>query len=439
MMSYDFVSEESSAFNRTYLTKLNEFFSGTDMKKIKFIPILAEPAVYFQKISNEKDLAALNITPRGKLEATIDFVQLHDNTKLAVYPSGKSIYLQVIDSLARMNNRRFFRIAAVKSAELSLANYIAVKKRFRPKENSLILYVGKDYSKLIFLKGERLFHVGATLSVGKNSFNAHNVIVSKILLEMEHGALSNIENIVICGEDESKDLVSIISEAYPRAKVSLQKLESVEIESKDAFSSQSSFIVPLAVAEEYYSELERKFTGINLLPAYIKEEQKPFQFGWQGYLLIALTALAAFYFSGTIVSNISEIEAKDQEIVQLLKIEAQNKETVSRIKSYESRIQNVDQIQSTLNQLSSGTGILSSQLKKLSDFTNYRRNIWMSELNMDANKNVKLSGFTFSRRAVRELSDSYKGATLKSITFEPLRDTRSFRFSIDAGNVLGGK
>jgi hypothetical protein len=41
----------------------------------------------------------------------------------------------------------------------------------------------------------------------------------------------------------------------------------------------------------------------------------------------------------------------------------------------------------------------------------------MSEFNMDANKNMKLSGFTFSRRAVRELSDSYKGATLKSITF----------------------
>jgi hypothetical protein len=56
-------------------------------------------------------------------------VQLHDNTKLAVYPSGKSIYLQVIDSLARMNNRRFFKIPAVKSAEISLANYIAAKKK----------------------------------------------------------------------------------------------------------------------------------------------------------------------------------------------------------------------------------------------------------------------------------------------------------------------
>jgi len=130
--------------------------------------------------------------------------------------------------------------------------------------------------------------------------------------------------------------------------------------------------------------------------------------------------------------------AKDQEIKRLLRIEAQNKETVSKIKSYESRIANVDQIQATLNQLSSGTGILSNQLRKLSDFTNYRRNLWMNELSMDEMKNVKLGGFTFSRRAVRELSDSYKGATLKSIIFEPLRETRSFKFSIDAGNILGG-
>ena len=438
MYSYDFVSGDSTAFNSTYLQKLNDFFLGVDLKKLKFIPILAEPAVYFQKISSEKDLTSLNINPKGKVETTIDFVQLYDNTKLAVYPSGKSMYLQAIDSLARMNNRKFFKIPAVKSAEISLANYIARKKNFQEKENTLILYIGKEYSKLIFLRGEKLLHIGSTLSVGKNSFNAHNVIVSKILLEMEHGALSNIENMVICGEDESEELVSIIGEAYPRAKVIFQQLEGVDIEEIDSFSHQSSFIVPLAAAEEYFAEIDRKFSGINLLPNYIKDEQKPLNVGWQGYLLIALTILSIFFFVTSIISNIGEMSAKEQEITRLLRIESQNKEAVSKIKSYENRIANVDQIQATLNQISSGTGVLSNQLKKLSDFTNYRRNMWMSELSIDAAKNVKLGGYTFSRRAVRELSDSYRQSTLKSIIFEPLRETRSFKFSIEAGNILGG-
>ena len=134
---YNFVLEESTAFNRTFLNKLNEFFFGEDLSKIKFIPILSEPAIYFQKVNDEKDLASLNINAKGKIETTIDFVKLYDDSKLAVYPSGQSSYLQAIDSLARMNNRKFFKIPTVKSAEISLASYIMRKKRFEDKETSL--------------------------------------------------------------------------------------------------------------------------------------------------------------------------------------------------------------------------------------------------------------------------------------------------------------
>lgn len=436
---YNFVSEESSAFNKTFLAKLNEFFLGEDLSKYKFIPILSEPAIYFQKVNDEKDLASLNINAKGKIETTIDFVQLYDDHKLAVYPSGQSSYLQAIDSLARMNNRKFFKIPTVKSAEISLASYILRKNKLADKETTLVLYVGKEYSKIIFLTGNKLFHIGATLSVGKNSFNAHNVIVSKILLEMEHGGVNSLENIIICGEDESEDLLVTVSEAYPDAKVSFQEIESVEIQGVDSFSTESAFIIPAAVAEEYFAELDRKLEGINLLPNYIKEEQKVFQLGWQGYLMLALIVLSAAFFINKTFSNIVSSNEKDIEISKLLLMEAKNKATVEKIKSYENKIQNVDQVKSVLNQLSSGTGILSIQMKKLSGFSNQKRNMWMNQLVMDKQKNVKLGGFTFSRIVVKELSDSYNGAILQNILYEPLRDTRAFKFTIDAGNLMGGK
>ncbi|HSR18794.1 MAG TPA: hypothetical protein VLM39_11950 [Ignavibacteriaceae bacterium] len=436
--SYDFVAQESAVFNRNYLQKLGEFFMGEDLGKYRFIPILAEPAIYFQKVSGEKEFADLNINNNGRIETTIDFVTLHDNSKLAVFPSGKSNYLETIDSLARMNNRRFFKIPAVKSAEISLADYVARKRSFTDKETSLILYIGKEYSKLIFLKGNRLLHIGSTLSVGKNSFNAHNVIVSKILLELEHGAISNIDNIIICGEDASDDLISVINETYPHAAVLIQGLESVEIKNIDSFSTENSFIIPAAVAEEYFAELEKKLSGINLLPNYIKEEQKLIHLGWNGILFLLLTIISASFFSYKTFSNVAEFKSKDAEISKIQLVLAQNQATVNKIKSYENKIKNVDQTKVVLNQLSSGTGILSTQLRKLSNFTNYRRNIWMSGVNMDVNKNLKLSGFTLSRPMVKELSDSYNGSVLQNILYEPLRDMRSFKYSIDAGNLLGG-
>jgi hypothetical protein len=255
---------------------------------------------------------------------------------------------------------------------------------------------------------------------------------------MEHGSLSNINNIVICGEDNSEDIRSVISEAYPGAKVDIQEIESIEIENVDLFDSESSFIVPAAVAEEYFAELDKKLTGINLLPNYIKEEQKLIHLGWQGYLAAAMIILSASFFTYKTFSNTEALKDKDAEISRIQLIQAQNQETVNKIKSYESKIDNVDQTKAVLNQLSSGTGILSVQLRKLSNFTNQKRNLWISQVNIDAAKNLKLRGYTFSRSVVKELSDSYNSSLLQNIIYEPLRDTRSFKFSVDAGNLMGG-
>ena len=212
----------------------------------------------------------------------------------------------------------------------------------------------------------------------------------------------------------------------------------MEIEGVDSFSTESSFIVPAAVAEEYFAELDKKLEGINLLPGYIKEEQKVFQLGWQGYLMLGLIVLSAAFFINKTFSNIVSSKEKDTEISKLLLLEAQNKATVEKIKSYQNKIQNVDQTKNVLNQLSSGTGILSVQMKKLSGFANQKRNMWMNQLTMDKQKNVKLGGFTFSRIVVKDLSDSYNGAILQNILYEPLRETRAFKFSINAGNLMGG-
>jgi hypothetical protein len=434
---YDFVSEDA-IFSRTYLQKLNEFFINEDLSQIRFIPILAEPAVYFQKVHDDKELTSLKISNNGKIETTIGFVDLFDNSKLAVYSSGKSNYLQALDSLARLNNRKFLKIPSVKCAEISLSSYILRKKKFGEDDNSLIVYVGKEYSKLIFLKGNKLHHIGATVSVGKNSFNAHNVIASKILFEMENGLVSNIDNIIICGEDNSEELISVINEAYPLADIRIQNIESVEIRELDSFSTTSSFIIPAAVAQEYFDEKEKKYSGLNLLPNYVKEEQKVINLQWNGYLMIFLILLSAVFFITKIYSNNQELAAKNSEINKFNAVEEQNRGAVEKIKSYENKIANVGQTKAVLNQLSGGTGILSSQMKKIADFTSRDKIMWISSINMDEQKDLLVTGYTFSRRRVKDLADAYKGSVLENIIYDPLRETRAFKFKVDAGIIPVG-
>lgn len=434
-LNYDFSADESIGFTQTFLNNLNVFFAGEDLNKISFIPILCEPSIYFQKIHNEKELADLNINNNGKIDRTIDFITLQDDSKIAVYSSGKSSYLQALDSLARLNSKRLLKIVSVKSAEISLASYIAREYEFSNDDITLVLYVGKEYSKLLFIKGEKILHIGSKLSVGKNSFNPHNVIVSKILLEIEQGEYGNVNNILICGEDDSKDLKNVLKEAYPASVVHNVGIDTANIKNIDAFSIDSAFIVPFAVADEYFAEQDKQFKGLNLLPKYIIEEQKLFHFGWQGYLMMLLIFLSAFYFSFRIVSNKNEIRLKDNEINRLTLIQTRNSATVQKIRSYEAKINNVDRTKAILNNLSSGTGILSMTIKKLANFTGQRKNLWINQVTLDKDKNLKLTGFTLSRAPVKTLADSYNKSLLQNIVFNPLREFRVFSFSINAGKI----
>ena len=434
----DIISEEMSSFNRSYLQKLNEFFAGEDITKCKFIPILTEPAIYYQKIRDSKDLANLNITPNGKIDTTIDFVDLADGNKLAVYPSGQSNYLLAIDSLARMNNKKFLKIESVKCAEISLASCIAKRIQAKSDEISLVVYVGKEYSKIIFLKGNRLHHIGSTLPVGKNSFNAHRVLVSKILLEMEHASVNSVKRFIVTGEDESEDFKLKIKETFSDSVVSFFKIKEIEVGSLDSFSPIANFIVPIAVAEEYFDQIENNTKGINLLPSYIKDQQKPFHLAWHGYMLAVLSVLSFAFFAYTIFSNAILSDVMQKKIEELLIVQQQNKVLVEQIKSYENKIQNADRTRIVLDQLSSGTGILSEQMMKVSLFTLNKSNIWINHLSYKNQNDLKVEGFTVNRAEARKLSDSYKAATLNSVVFEPIREMRSYKFSIAAGQLIEG-
>ena len=439
IIGIDTISEEMSSFNRSYLQKLNEFFIGEDISKCKFIPILTEPAVYYQKIRDSKDLAHLNITPNGKIDTIIDFIDLADGSKLAIYPSGQSNYLVAIDSLARMNNKKFLKIESVKCAEISLASFITKRVKTKSDEISLAIYIGKEYSKIIFLKGIRLHHIGSTLPVGRNSFNSHRVLVSKILLEMEHAGVNTVRRFIITGEDESEDLNLKIKETFADSVVSFFQLKDVEVGSLDSFNPINNFIVPIAAAEEYFDQIENNTKGINLLPSYVKDQQKRFHLGWYGYLLIALSFFSLAYFSYTIYSNSILSRAMQKDINRLLIIQQQNKEVVETIKSYENKIQNVGQAKIVLDQLSAGAGILSMQMNKISDFTQKKENVWINQLSYKNQNNLKIEGYTLDRSEARKLSDSYKSALLESITFDPIRDTRYFKFSIAAASIIEGK
>ena len=208
------------------VAEIQKELSGLNLSQYSFIPALTEPAIYYhlyegsradkpaklkQDIINEI-LESKNISVE---KDSLDFTELSDKSLLSVFVVGEVATINLINSVAVSNGKKYYNVPTVKSSDISLAYYVAKKKKFFPDDHSLIVYIGKEYSKLIFLQGRKLKHIGTTLDIGLSNLHTYDVYFSKILLEMENGGIPSLDNIIVCGEDDSENLILSFYGTFP--------------------------------------------------------------------------------------------------------------------------------------------------------------------------------------------------------------------------------
>jgi len=249
---------------------------------------------------------------------------------------------------------------------------------------------------------------------------------------MENGGISSLDNIIVCGEDDSENLILSFYGTFPEANVSRIEFGDIDLGGltqgeKDKFSSYS---VPIAVATEYFDELENVHKGINLLPKYVKEDQKLFQFGWHGYAMLPVLFGAAFFITLYILGNQKEINQLDNQITEQTILMRQNQETLTKIADLETKISGFDQTQAILDSAAVGTGVWQEILKHVSNFAGSRKNIWLTKISYGDENIVTIEGYALSRSVLSEFAYSIESATLKSVNYEALREKNTYKFVV---------
>lgn len=434
--------ESDGSVNTSSISSITESLRGINLSKCDFVTALTEPSVYYHVFEGSKqprssklnaDIAQdiLNTKGIGVDKDTLGYVELADKSLLAAFIAGDVNCFKLINALANFNNKRNYKITSVKSCEISLAYYVAKRKKFFPDDYSLIVYIGKEYSKLIFLHGRKLKHIGATIDIGTLNLHTYDVYFSKILLEMENGGISSLDNIIVCGEDDSESLILSFYGTFPEANVSRLEFEDLDLtglkpEEKEIFSA---FSVPTAIAIEYFDELRQEYKGINLLPKYVKEDQKFFQFGWHGYLMLPILFLAALFITQQILNNQSTIKQLDKEITEQTILVKENQQILSQIAELEAKISGFDRTQAILDSVSVGAGIWTKVVTHIADFFGARKNIWLTKLSQDGS-NVVLEGYALSKNVLTDFAYSIDSAILKSVFYEALREKDTYKFMI---------
>jgi hypothetical protein len=419
---------------------------GYKLQNCNFIPILTEPTIYYHIVSKRttgssnssgtQEILANNGDLKEKKidRETYGKVEMSDGGTLTVYVRQDIPGLRMLNKLAQYNGygRGYYKVISIKSAEVSLVNYVAKKKKFFPDDFSLIVYIGKEYSKLVFMQGRKLKHIGSTLDIGTSNLHTYDVYFSKILLEMENGGIPTLDNIIVCGEDVSENLILSFYGTFPETNVSRIEFDEIDVGdlSDEQRSKISAFTLPIAVATEYYEEQAKEYVGLNLLPRYVKEGQKFFQFAWHGYALVPLLFAAVFFVTYQILVNRDSLKKLDKNIELQTELRNQNLQILSKIEEINVRISGFDQTQKILDSVAVGSEVWDKYLSQIAGFASTKKNYWVRSLMKDDIKTAKMEGHALDRNVLTELTANIDSAILKSIIYDPIRNKSAFRFAI---------
>lgn len=423
---------------------VNSELGGLKLHNCEFISVMTEPSLYYQ-FSNKKQTgggATQELLPGNTAEDkkskqpkngdSTAIVDLADGGKLKIHMRQDMNCISMINRLAKYNHKRFYKIISVKSAEVSLAHYAAKRKKFFPDDYSLVVYIGKEYSKLIFMHGRKIKHLGSTLDVGTTNLHTYDVYFSKILLEMENGGIPTLDNIIVCGEDVSENLILSFYGTFPETNVSRIDYDDLQLgELPDETRLKlSAFAVPIAAFFEHVEDLEKKQKGINLIPKYVLEDQKFFQFGWHALLALPLLFFTAFFLTQQILSNSREISRLDRDIAIQTELKNRNLELLSQIEALDIRISNFDQTQTILDTITVGTEIWGKLFGRISAVAQQRRNFWVRSFAVEQNTGLKLEGHSLNKFVLTDVTANLDSSLLKSINYDPIRDRDAYRYVI---------
>ncbi len=415
-----------------------------NLKNVSFVPITTDPSINFHVYEGEKladknkqlDLIVKDIEKSKGIfvsKDSIDFVELDENSFLCTFLESNVACVEMVNRLAGYHQKRYYKIETIKNAEIALANYVSRSTKFFPEDFTLVIHIGKETSKLIFLEGQKLKHIGTTLDIGTQNIHTYDVYFSKILLEMENGGIPRLDNVVLCGDDRSENLVLSFYGTFPEANVVELKYDLFDLTSLSQPQAEnvSSFAIPLAAAYEFYNEKGTDLNGINILPKYIQENQKFLQFGWHSYVMLGVLFVTTFLLTFLVLSNINEINTLDTEVKRLESLQKKNEELINQITPLTNRIANFDNTQSILDSATSDTEVWGNTFESIANFIERRRNFWVTHIETASSNEILIRGYSLSRSSLTEFAREHESSILNDVLYEPLREKNAFSYSVN--------
>jgi Tfp pilus assembly protein PilN len=399
-----------------------------------FCYAIAEPSIYYHTLEGDFGLKGNKLKLRvldelrnvravqPQLDA-IDFFRSAEKNLICVVREDGTTLLNTLQDIKSFLGNRIPKIALIESADVALLNIARANHGFAADEITTIIYVGVEFSRLIFMKGSDFFHFAPVLGEGFESPNIQNTVYSRLLLEQDNMGIARLDKILLAGESHRIAFDEFLHHQLP--DVDVQYLRTPYLDSsgvsQEVQEQIPEYAVPIATAWKVLDDDHPGFYQTNLLPEVIKEGQRTFKLAWHGYLLLGLVFVATLFFTREFAMKRQELNSKQQTLGQLQTRLAENEKLKAAIADQNDQRTRYNTALAVYDSLVPGCDRWNRYIAQLTKGVEDLRGIWITEVRALAGGAMSVQGYALYRARIPRIAALFDNSTLTKVEVKEIR------------------
>jgi len=404
---------------------------------------LSEPAIYYHVLESDFGLKGKKLKDRilTELRSTrafqpagdaVDAIKTDDGNLLCVVREDGLSLINALENIKGFIGNRLPLISGIDSSDVSLLNLVRANYEFEPQDVSVIIYVGTEFTRMIFMRGEHFHQFAPIIGEGYDSPNLQNTVYSRLLLEQDNLAIPHIRRIILAGECRRVGFKEFLSQQLPDQEIDYLMTPRLDASplSPEQQEMISEFAVPIGAAMQVLDQNSPMLYHVNLLPNAVKEGQRVFKLAWHGYFLMLLLFVTTFFFTWQITQKTREI--KDLRDVLVLKEsqKAENMTLANSIQALEDQLTRYQTSMALYDSLVPGSERWSKVLTQFSHGVEDLNSIWLTDVTAAKDADMVVNGFTTYRTRIPRFATLFDNALLEEVNVQEIREQTVYRYRI---------
>ncbi len=403
---------------------------------------ISEPQVYYMYFGTDWGLRGEKLKKRVIEEVSrernayemhtpdaIYTTKLGDGRLMAIVRESEVNVINSLQYLQSENRKVLPKISFVESAETALVNLVNANYFFDEQDLTIIVYLGNEYSRLIFMQGHEIYNISYIIGAGLDSENITHTIYSRILLEQDNLNLPQVHNIILTGEAYQVSLKEFLQEKLSE-EIQIDYLRLPNLEVEDEELNVSKYAVAIGSAWRTTREKENYLYDVDLLPHTFRESQKRFKLGVLGWLLLFSLPAIAFF------TTVRVIEQRDQ-LKELLVQQETHQQELNYLKGIEAKLiekrkilDNYQKAFGVVDDMSVGIERWNKFLYKLAKNQEKIGRLWVTDVTSGAKNIVTLKGRAVYTDRIPLFSNAMSNGDLSSVLVQTIRTRTVYQYEM---------